>query len=119
VLASLFNSRDSSAGTAPGYELDGRSSISAEGRGFSILQELQTGSAAHLDSYPMGTGGSFSGTKRTVREAGHLPPSIAEVKNGGAIPPLPIRLHGQLPLILKKITVRLCGHHAALCPPPL
>jgi hypothetical protein len=27
--------------------------------------------------------------KRPVREANHLPPSIAEIKNDGAIPPLP------------------------------
>jgi hypothetical protein len=32
--------------------------------------------------------------KRQGREADHSPPSSAEVKNGGAIPPLPLRLHG-------------------------
>jgi hypothetical protein len=32
--------------------------------------------------------------KRPKHEAGQLPPSSAEVKNGGDIPPLPIRLHG-------------------------
>jgi hypothetical protein len=32
--------------------------------------------------------------KQLVYEAVHLPPSSAEVKNGGAIPPLPIHLYG-------------------------
>jgi hypothetical protein len=36
----------------------------------------------------MGTGGYFPGVKRPWREADHLPPSNAEDKNGGAIPPL-------------------------------
>jgi hypothetical protein len=31
----------------------------------------------------------FPGVKRQGREADHLPPSSAEVKNGGAVPPLP------------------------------
>jgi hypothetical protein len=35
-----------------------------------------------------------SGVKWVGREADHSPPSSAEFKNGGAIPPLPIRLHG-------------------------
>jgi hypothetical protein len=36
------------------------------------------------------------GVKRQGHETYHSPPSIVEVKNGGAIPPLPIRLHGAL-----------------------
>jgi hypothetical protein len=31
----------------------------------------------------------FLGVKRSRREADHSPPSSVEVKNGGAIPPLP------------------------------
>jgi hypothetical protein len=43
----------------------------------------------------MGTGGALSpGIKRQVCEAEHSPPSIVDVKNGGAIPPLPICLYG-------------------------
>jgi hypothetical protein len=34
------------------------------------------------------------GIKQMGREADHSPLSSAEVKNGGSIPPLPIRLHG-------------------------
>jgi hypothetical protein len=32
--------------------------------------------------------------KRPAREGDHFPPYSAEIKNGGAIPPFPIRLHG-------------------------
>jgi hypothetical protein len=50
---------------------------------------VQTGSGAHPHSYTMGTRGSL-GAKRPGREADHLPPSSAEVKNVcAAIPPLP------------------------------
>jgi hypothetical protein len=34
------------------------------------------------------------GVKRQVREADHSFPSSAEVKNCGAVPPFPLRLHG-------------------------
>jgi hypothetical protein len=47
-----------------------------------------TRSEGHPVSYPMCTW-SFSGVKRYEREAHYSPPSIAEAKNGGAIPPLP------------------------------
>jgi hypothetical protein len=39
----------------------------------------------------MGNGGDFPEGKAT---AGHSCPSSAELKNGGDIPPLPIRLNG-------------------------
>jgi hypothetical protein len=42
----------------------------------------------------MGIGGSFPGVKKPRREADKSLPSSVEVKNGGAIPPLLIRLHG-------------------------
>jgi hypothetical protein len=49
---------------------------------FSSRPCVQTGSGAHLASYPMGTGGSFPGGKaRPGRDADHSPPSSAEVKN--------------------------------------
>jgi hypothetical protein len=49
---------------------------------FSSSPCVQTGSGAHPASYLMGTGGSFSGGKaRPGRDADHLPPSSAEVKN--------------------------------------
>jgi hypothetical protein len=39
-------------------------------------------------------GAISQGVKRPGRQADHSPPSSAEVKNGGAIPPLPPCLHG-------------------------
>jgi hypothetical protein len=47
-------------------------------------------------SFPVGTGrgGHCSVVKRPGRVADHSPPSGAEVKNCGAILPLPIGLHG-------------------------
>jgi hypothetical protein len=42
----------------------------------------------------MGTGSFSPELKRLGREADHSPPSGAKIKNGGAIPPLPIILHG-------------------------
>jgi hypothetical protein len=81
--------RDSSVGTATGYELDGRGSNPGRGKFFSSSQ-VQTGSGAHTASYPMGTGGNFPGGKVAEACEAHNPPlSSAEVKNGGAIPPLP------------------------------
>jgi hypothetical protein len=42
----------------------------------------------------MGTGGSFPMVKRPGHEADRSPLLSAKIKNGGAIPPLPICLHG-------------------------
>jgi hypothetical protein len=42
----------------------------------------------------MGTRDDFPVVKRPERKVDHSTPSSAEVKNGGAIPPLPINLHG-------------------------
>jgi hypothetical protein len=39
------------------------------------------------------SGDLLPGIKRQEREDNHSPPSSAEVKNCGAIPPLPINLH--------------------------
>jgi hypothetical protein len=48
--------------------------------------DVQTGSGT--SSYLMGTRGFLPGVKQPVNEADHSPSSSAEVKNGGAIPPL-------------------------------
>jgi hypothetical protein len=56
---------------------------------FSLLHSVQTGSGTQPDSCRMGNGCSFPGVKRPGREADYTPPSSAEVKNGGAVPPLP------------------------------
>jgi hypothetical protein len=76
-------SRDSSVGVALGYGLDVRGSRArflAEAGNFSLHHRAQNGSGVHPASYPMGTGSSFLGGKASWREADHLPPSSAEVK---------------------------------------
>jgi hypothetical protein len=55
-----------------------------------FLHKDQAGSGAHPASYTMGTEAVPPGVKRQGREADHSPPSSAQVKNGGAIPPLPL-----------------------------
>jgi hypothetical protein len=67
---------------AIGYGLDGPGSIPCRGK--ICLHSIQTSSGAHPASYPMGTRGEFPGG-----EADYSPTSSAEVKKGGAIPPLP------------------------------
>jgi hypothetical protein len=52
---------------------------------FSLLHSVQTGVGAH----PALPGAPSPGVKWQGREADHSPPPSAEVKNGGAIPPLP------------------------------
>jgi hypothetical protein len=54
------------------------------GRDLSLLHSVLTGSEAHPDSYTKCTG-----VMRQRSEADHSSPSIAEVKNDGATPPLP------------------------------
>jgi hypothetical protein len=56
----------------------------------SFFHSVQTGSGAQPASYPMGNVGSFLGVKRPGNEADQLPPSSAEINNGGAIRPAPI-----------------------------
>jgi hypothetical protein len=57
------------------------------GASFPPLHSIQTGSGANPGSYPMGTGGALLGVKHPGRKAELS--SCAEVKNSGAIPPLP------------------------------
>jgi hypothetical protein len=47
---------------------------------FSLHHCVQTGSGAHLASYPVVTSRSFPGVKRPGREADHSPLPSAEVK---------------------------------------
>jgi hypothetical protein len=57
----------------------GRGSILGRGQEIFLLS-VQTDYGAHPTSYPMGTGGSFFGSKRARGKADHSPPSCAEVK---------------------------------------
>jgi hypothetical protein len=59
----LLQDRDSSVGIATGFGLGGWGSIPTGARIFLLLSSVQTGSGAYPASYPMGTGGSFSGFK--------------------------------------------------------
>jgi hypothetical protein len=54
-----------------------------------FLHSVQTGPGAHPASYAVVTGGSYPYDKAAEDEADHSPRSGAEVKDGGAIPPLP------------------------------
>jgi hypothetical protein len=56
---------------------------------FSLLHSVQVGSGAHPASYRMGTGGFSHGVKRPWREGDNSSLPSVEVKNCGAIPPLP------------------------------
>jgi hypothetical protein len=83
--------RDSSVGIETGYVLDGRRvgiQVPVGSRFVSSPQRLDRlwGPSSLLFN---GHQGIFSpGGRTTGREADHLPPSSAEVKNDGAIPPL-------------------------------
>jgi hypothetical protein len=79
---------DSLVGIATGYGLDGLGSISGRVK-FTPLHSVQADYGAHPASYGMCTGYLSPWVKRPGREADHTPPSSAEVKNGGAVPPLP------------------------------
>jgi hypothetical protein len=58
-------------------------------RDLAFLHSIHTASGLHPASYPMRTEGDIPGGKAVGREADHSPPSSAELKNGGAILPLP------------------------------
>jgi hypothetical protein len=65
---------------------------------FSLLHIVKNHSGAHPTSYLVFTRALSlgEGVKWQGREADHLPPSSAEVKKGGAIPPLLHMFHGIL-----------------------
>jgi hypothetical protein len=58
-------SRDNSVSiaTATGWTTEGSEFESRKGQEFCLLYVVQTGSGVHRTSYPMGTGGSFPGSK--------------------------------------------------------
>jgi hypothetical protein len=73
-------SRDSSVGIATGYRLDGWA------RDVSLLHSIQTVWGPIRPPIQW-----VPGVKRPDRGADYSPPYSAEVKNGGAVPPLPHR----------------------------
>jgi hypothetical protein len=79
----------SSVGIARSYGLDGRGSI--PGRGMIFLFSIASIPGLRPTQPPtqLVPGTLSPGVKRPGREADHLPPSSVDVKNGGAVPPLP------------------------------
>jgi hypothetical protein len=76
--------------TRTGYRLDDRGSIPVRGkRYFSTPQRPDRALGPTQPLIQRVPGALSPGVKRLRREADHSPPSSAEVKNGGAIPPLP------------------------------
>jgi hypothetical protein len=67
---------------ATDFGLDGQGLIHSRGKRFFTLHNFQTGSGAD----PLGSGASFPKGKLAIADCS--PPSSAEVKNSGAIPPL-------------------------------
>jgi hypothetical protein len=90
VICICEDSQYSSMGTATGYGLDGRGSIPGRvKRRFSTPQypdRLWSPPSILSNGY---WGVLSPGVKQLGREADHSTSSGAEVKNGGAIPPLP------------------------------
>jgi hypothetical protein len=58
------------------------------GKDFSLVHSVQTGSGVHTANEYRGP--YTPGVKQQGREAEHSPPSSIKVKNGGAIPLLPL-----------------------------
>jgi hypothetical protein len=58
-------------------------------RDFSLLHNVQVGTETHPASNEIGTMDFSLRVKRPESVADHLPPFTAELKNGGAISPLP------------------------------
>jgi hypothetical protein len=92
-------SRGSSVSVATGHGLDDwglkvRFLVGAVN--FSLFHHVKTGSGAHIASYPVGTGGSFSGVKWLECEADHSPPSSAKVKSVWRYTSTPVLLQGMV-----------------------
>jgi hypothetical protein len=80
-----MRSQGSTAGTVMGYRMNGRSLTPSKGkRLFSSSKCLD-----QLWKPPSLLPNGYWGVRQLMHEADHSPPSNAEAKNGGAIPPLP------------------------------
>jgi hypothetical protein len=87
--------RNSSVGIAKGYGLDGWGSI----RGGGKSSRPALGPTQHLIQWVPGV--LHSGVKRPGHEADHLPPSVSEVNNCGAILPLRHTSSSRYALLIK------------------
>jgi hypothetical protein len=82
-------SPDSSVGIATGYRLGGRGSIPDRGQIFLFSTASKPAIGPTQPPTQYAAGDPSPEIKRPGREAEHPPQSSVEVKNGGAIPPLP------------------------------
>jgi hypothetical protein len=87
-------SRDSSVGIATGLGLDDRGSIPSRGKIFLISTASRPALGPTQSPIQWILGAISLGEKRPGSEADYSFPSSVEDKNGGAIPPLLICLHG-------------------------
>jgi hypothetical protein len=80
---------DSLIGMMMGYGMDGWGLISSEGNNFTFSTASKL--ALRPTQFPIQwvLGAPSLGVKWQGHEADHSPPSSAEVKNGGALPPFP------------------------------
>jgi hypothetical protein len=83
-------SRHVSVGIAEGYRLGGCSSIPGKGKRRVPSPQRPDRFWGSFNLLSNGYRGYFHGVKRPGRDVVHSPPSTAEVKNGVAIPPLPL-----------------------------
>jgi hypothetical protein len=81
--------QDSSVCTATDYWLDGRGSFPGRAKIFIFSITIRLALGLTQPSSQWVPGALSPGVKRPGRYADHSPPSSAEVKNGGTIPPLP------------------------------
>jgi hypothetical protein len=88
-VSSSQSSRDGSVGTTTGYELDGPVSIPDRGKVFLFFTASRPNLGPTQHHVQLVSEALPPGVKRQRREADHSPPTSAEVKNAGAIPPLP------------------------------
>lgn len=87
-IVTRVKNHDSPIGIAKGYVLGGRGSTPGKENKFSVLHSVETGFAAHPASYAMNTGAFPPGIKRLKVESDHSPPSSAEFKRDGVVPPI-------------------------------
>jgi hypothetical protein len=94
VIFRFLGSRDSSADTVTGYEMESGVRFLGQVRDFS-LSTASRSALGPTQPPTLGVQGAISpGVKRPGHEAQHSPLPSTEVKNGVAIPPPPICLHG-------------------------
>jgi hypothetical protein len=90
VIHMFFSrSQDSSVDIVMRCGLGSQGSPTGLGKRLSLLHSGQSSHEAHPASYSVGTRGSFPMDKAAGAWSYHSPPSSAELKNSGAIPPLP------------------------------